>query len=735
MYNSTKLHRFNTLLKRELSILLKQSSTYISFILLTIICGLYFFIFTGFFTNQTCDLKYFFSIFPYICIIAIPCLSFNIFKNENFYNSVAVNDLTKIFAKFLSLFIIYSFSILVSIIIPIQINLFGQIELAQFFIGYFSILSYGLLVISLSIFVQTIFKNKIASLILTVFILFIFNSIHIIPKYININDGFLLNLLQNISFAWHYDSASKGIFNTKDFSFYIILSILFIFLSSVNFQKQQDKKISRQSILIILILIFLFFDTTLFYTKIDFTKSKKYSLTNQTEEIIKNISTPINITYAYSPELANLNSQINEIQDFLKLYSDLSNNINLYFEKVTENSEIKSKLKNFEITPLQIETENSLNKTTASVYSSIILETENNYKIIPFAYSTNQLEYMLTSNILALETNQSQSVIVLVGNNLSIQDDYFDIVEWLKFLGFNVFTEIKIADLKNTNIEIPVLLLGTSNLKEEDCIQLESEFFRGRKLLTTTSPNNININTDWFINNENKTDYFIQMINQWGIFIENNLVLDKSCYEITLKNSNYPDDYQTLEYPFWIKTQNGIFYWPSPITYQNKDFSAKILQKSSELSWLKNIYTTDGNFINTSPLNEKNLQPQISSQGEYILACEFNGEFAGKYNSKSVKNKFILISDQYFTSKMINYTNNIENLNFTSDLLLNLTQKDFLIELKNKSTENYAFTKISDISQLAYLSVLSIFLTIFIPVIIIICVLVIIKIYNRKKKI
>ena len=229
MYNSTKLHRFNTLLKRELSILLKQSTTYISFILLTIICGLYFFIFTGFFTNQSCDLKYFFSIFPYICIIAIPCLSFNIFKNENFYISVAVNDLTKIFAKFLSLFIIYSFSILVSIIIPIQINLFGQIELAQFFIGYFSILSYGLLVISLSIFVQTIFKNKIASLILTVLILFIFNSIHIIPKYININDGFILNLLQNISFAWHYDSASKGIFNTKDFSFYIILSIFLYF--------------------------------------------------------------------------------------------------------------------------------------------------------------------------------------------------------------------------------------------------------------------------------------------------------------------------------------------------------------------------------------------------------------------------------------------------------------------------------------------------------------------------
>ena len=214
MYNSSFANRFSVLLKRELSILLKQSSTYISFFLLTIITGIYFFIFNGFFINQTVDLKYYFSIFPYISIVALPCLSFNIFKDEGIFNSIAVNDFTKIFVKWLSCFIIFCFSIFVGITTPILVNKFGNIEISQILTGYLSILFYGASIISLSIFIQIILKNKIASLIITILILFIFNSIHIIPQHINLSEGFLFNLLQNISFAWHYDSASKGIFNT-----------------------------------------------------------------------------------------------------------------------------------------------------------------------------------------------------------------------------------------------------------------------------------------------------------------------------------------------------------------------------------------------------------------------------------------------------------------------------------------------------------------------------------------
>lgn len=734
MQNSSVSHKFFILLKRDLSILLKQSSTYISFLLLTLITGIYFFIFTGFFTNQTVDLKYFFSIFPYICILAIPCLSFNIFKKENIFDSISINDFYKIFSKWLSAFIVFAFSIFVSFIIPLLINLFGNLDFAQIFTGYLSILFYGLLVIALSIFIQVIIKNKVASLITTVLILFIFNSVHIIPKYINLQNDFLFNFLQNFSFAWHYDSASKGILNTKDFCFYLFLGILFLYLAFCFYKRNFDKKFTLKNILIILILIFLLLDSSLFFKKIDLTKSKKYSLTNETEQIVKELSKPITITYAFSPELANMNSQVNEIQDFLQLYSNLSNNINLYFEKVTKDSSIVSKLENLQIEPLQIETENSLNQNYTTVYSAIILETENNYKVIPFAYSTNLLEYLLTSNILALETNKTQSVIVCAGNNLSLENEYLDIIEWLKFSGFTVFTDIKIENLKNTNVEIPLLLLGSSNLSVENCQELENEFFKGRKFFVTTSPNSININTDWQIEQATTPDYFIEMLNSWGIYIQDNFVLDKSCYKITLMTSEYSNEYKSIEYPFWIETKSGIFYWPSAIFYKNSDeISVRQLQKSSKESWLTEIYNTDGNFINTSPLNEKNLQPNLKTQNEYNLACEFSGTFTGLFNTKSVDNKLVLISDQYFASKMINYTNNIENFNLVANELLNLTEKDFLIKLKNKNTDDYSFSKIQDISQLQYLSKFVIFVTAFVPILILISCILFLKIKKGRK--
>ena len=733
MYNSSFANRFSVLLKRELSILLKQSSTYISFFLLTIITGIYFFVFNGFFINQTVDLKYYFSIFPYISIVALPCLSFNIFKDEAIFNSIAVNDFTKIFVKWLSCFIIFAISIFAGITTPILVNQFGNIEVAQIFTGYFTILFYGATIISLSIFIQIIFKNKIASLIITILILFIFNSIHIIPNHIKINNS-VVSFLENFSFAWHYDSASKGILNTKDFSFYFFVGILFLYLSSCFYKKTKGYKFNFQNKIIILILLFLLLDTSLFYKKIDLTKNKKYSVTQETEKIIKELSKPITITYTYSPELANMNSQVNEIQDFLQLYSNLSNNINLYFEKVTKDSSIVSKLENLQIEPLQIETENSLNQNYTTVYSAIILETENNYKVIPFAYSTNLLEYLLTSNILALETNKTQSVIVCAGNNLSLENEYLDIVEWLKYSGFTVFTDIKIENLNKTNVEIPLLLLGSSNLSVENCQELENEFFKGRKFFVTTSPNSININTDWQIEQATTPDYFIEMLNSWGIYIQDNFVLDKSCYKITLMTSEYSNEYKSIEYPFWIETNSGIFYWTSAIFYKNSDkISVRQLQKSSKESWLTEIYNTDGNFINTSPFNEKNLQPNLKTQNEYNLACEFSGTFTGLFNTKSVVNKLVLISDQYFASKMINYTNNIENFNLVANELLNLTEKDFLIKLKNKNTDDYSFSKIQDITQLQYLSKFVIFVTVFIPILILISCILILKIKKGRK--
>jgi hypothetical protein len=82
---------------------------------------------------------------------------------------------------------------------------------------------------------------------------------------------------------------------------------------------------------------------------------------------------------------------------------------------------------------------------------------------------------------------------------------------------------------------------------------------------------------------------------------------------------------------------------------------------------------------------------------------------------------------------MINYTNNIENFNLVANELLNLTEKDFLVKLKNKNTDDYSFSKIQDISQLQYLSKFVIFVTAFVPILILISCILFLKIKKGRK--
>ena len=82
---------------------------------------------------------------------------------------------------------------------------------------------------------------------------------------------------------------------------------------------------------------------------------------------------------------------------------------------------------------------------------------------------------------------------------------------------------------------------------------------------------------------------------------------------------------------------------------------------------------------------------------------------------------------------MISFTNSFENLNYVSDLILDLTEKEFLSNLKNKSAEDFGFTKIRDDMQLNYLIRLSVFVTIITPIFIFIIFVLVRKIIKDKK--
>lgn len=207
-------------------------------IILPLLFSLNFYIKGQFFAGSgSTDLLLFFSVTPYFCIFAIPLIcfpqSFSVY--DDFVPIESFDKILIIFIARLCLFVIQIFLILPAVFL---LNLFGSIDYGQLLTCFFCLIFYGACTISICSFVESLFSSKIPFLLVSVLILFVFNCSHLFAIYVPLPD-FIQSFCKSISFAWHFDAAGKGIFDTRDFIWFTCVSFLFLFLTDFvkNLQK------------------------------------------------------------------------------------------------------------------------------------------------------------------------------------------------------------------------------------------------------------------------------------------------------------------------------------------------------------------------------------------------------------------------------------------------------------------------------------------------------------------
>ncbi|MCR5698198.1 MAG: Gldg family protein [Treponemataceae bacterium] len=716
--------KFGAQLKKELLELLIQSGTYIASFIFLFGFSCHYFIFNGFFTyNQSVDLDNYFASFPFLMIAFIPSLTFNAFKNDDTFSNLALTDSLKFLAKFLAAFIIFAFNTLVTMTTLPFIARFGDLEASQILTGYIGILFYGAMLLSFSLFIQILFENKIASLVVLIVSLFAFNSIHVLPKYHAISSEFFINLIKTLSFSWHFESALKGILNTKDLLFFLILTFAFLFLAVEIYKAKKGKKFwSLQNSLVLVLIILAIANSAVFEKKIDLTKNKEFTLSKLSVTTAKDCFSSVNITYAYSKELKNLNPQVNDIIDLLFKYSDENPSINIFIQNPEKDKNLQKKLKDLGISAQNFSNSNHYESGLNSYYSAIIIEDENYVKTIPFVLSTNGLEYLITANLFSIQSGKEARAIVFCRNNLTLENGYPYLVPYLESCGLSVFTELKIEDLELTDPAIPVLILGGSTLTQDELHLIQERMEEGRKFFFCTSPYTIDVEGDWKVLDSQNA--LCKLLENEGISLSRDFVLDENCFEMTMQSQNFESEYQKIKYPFWVKDGNLTFYWPVAIQLdkngRNED-KYEILAQTSEEGYLKSVYD-DELKIDTNPFSKDNLVKDISTMGKHALAVK--------------KDNIRIIADQYFPSFLMSYTGSLENINYMADSLIEMNGFENLLELKNKKARDTSFTKIKSTEELnSCRMVTQLFTVLFIPIFtVLLSLTIVLSIRNFKKK-
>ena len=697
-----------------------------SFIIVTILFEVFvcinFFIRQQFFTGSgTTDLILFFSAVPYICIIAIPALCYK--QSFSIYDDfIPLSSLKREFAVFLTRLILYCIQLVFLIPAILLINLFGSTDGGQIFTSLICLVFYGAAVISLCGFIQTAVSNKVSSLSLSALVLAVFNSAHLFAVYINLPD-FLTSIARSLSFAWHFDAAGKGLLDTRDLLWLAGSSAFFLFLSDSLIQIKKGRQFSNalkiRHILLPVISILIMLNGSRWYTRIDFSKNKTYSISKYTKSLIGRIESPVKITYYRSSSIAKLYPQIRDVADFLTEYASQSRKISLIIKDPDKDAATRTMLENYGISSQQLRTVSGTSTEYLTVYSAIVIEMEGNAETITFTMAANSLEYDLDGRLRHLISGQARTVNIIVGNGLSLADDYGYVVPWLQSQGF-VCNAIYVDDPGfEGELEAstgPLFVIGDSEIKIEQAIAIEDYILSGKgTALFAISPYVTDIENSWYMTQAPRTN-LVELIEHWGVIFLPRIAADISCARITM----YADDNsqtKLLNYPLWIsllQQKNSplgmTLFWPTALDLADNPDIIPYLTTSPASYFFEPDLQSKDKLIETNPfiLNEAVSTSGVttsSPRGTQIIGAQITGPLEGLYTTGHTENQnIIVIPDQYFVSTLMNgyiggETGDYRNFEFLTNTLLKLNGEEELATLQSRATRDTSLYKVTDLVQ------------------------------------
>ncbi|MBO4533403.1 MAG: Gldg family protein [Treponema sp.] len=699
--------------------------TLFSAILFSVFTSAMFFIKGQFFAGSgSTDLLSYFSNAPYICIIVIPALCYK--KSISIYDDFIPRPrLKKLLLNFARILLEYTIIILMMLPVCLTLNYFGDTDPGQIFTGLICLLFYGAAVISLCLFINELFTNSIASFVISALLLAVFNSIHVVPLYLNLN-SVLSGLCRTLSFAWHFDAASKGIIDTRDILWLSICAALFIYLTYMTVEIKKGRQFNKQQrffyLGILILTALLMLNSTRFYKRLDFSKNKSYSVNSYTKKLVDSLDDQLKITYYRSGSLSKLYPQIRDVTDFISSYSLLSSKIRYTIKDPDKDSDINTLLQNYGITSQQLQKSGTNSTEFINVYSAIVMEYKGNVQLIPFIMSSQTLEYDFDMRVRSLISGQSFAVNIIIGNGMSLYDDYGFIIPWLNSQGI-VANPLYIEDPAFvTNLSLctgPLFVIGDSEINIENAIAIENYILEQKgNALFAVSPYSCSIEEDWSITANKKTN-LVEMLENWGVIFTDTIAADISCARITMYSDEGDDENpfemstqqkEILNYPQWISllpqqycTLGMTLFWPVSLSLSQNAVPYLITSPSA---W---TYKTDRasptRLIETNPFLIQQDSAQNHESGTQIIGAQITGELTGLYNYGScTDSNIIVIPDQYFVNTlMTGYIGgdfgDYRNFEFLSNCILNLQGESELAQLQSKTTRDTSLYKVNDIEQ------------------------------------
>ena len=294
------------ILKKEIISYLSSLVAYVTIGVFLLVLGLFLWVFPD---SSILDYGYagldsLFNTAPYLFMFLIPAITMRSLaeeRKEGTFELLLTRPLTDwqiVLGKYFAAVFIVLFALVPTLVYYYSVYTLGtpqgNIDTGGVIGSYIGLFLLGASFAAIGLFASSITKNQIIAFTIAVFLCFFFysgfDSLSTLLSLQNLN-------LADLGITEHYQSISRGVLDTRDLAYFIVLSGIFIWLTVYVLLRQQQKGI--KGTLLLSVLAILFFITSLSlvkFTRFDFTKEKRFTVSPVSRGIMDSLEEPVHVT-------------------------------------------------------------------------------------------------------------------------------------------------------------------------------------------------------------------------------------------------------------------------------------------------------------------------------------------------------------------------------------------------------------------------------------------------------
>ena len=446
-------------------------------------------------------------------------------------------------------------------------------------------------------------------------------------------------------------------------------------------------------------------DGARWFARLDLTRSKAYSISPVSKEILRGIPEQVHVTYFLSSVLRSLSPSPGRVIDLLQEYAAESRGRVIVTVIDPEKTGQGESARRFGILPQQIQVIQQNEQRTADVYSGIAIDYLDRYTSLPAVFSPDGLEYSLSFAVRKVLAGRRLVLGIIVGEpGRSLHHD-FDTLQTGLSRDYSLHEYLP-GDPIPPEVDV-LLVAGGTQWGEQELRPVETYLMNGGKILFAVKGLRVQTASSLSAHAVGPSP-LLDMIESYGVRVGHDMVLDTSArdYRLPQQKPNGQVGWETIgKYPPWVSIQGPSVSSDNPITTR---FTGLDLLWPVALSAVPRpgvraepiVRTTRSAWVQREPfiVDPYKVPQEGAPQARFPLVFALTGTFPSHFSAvrQSIPTRMIVVGDDDFLTDLMQFSDSLSNVLFVENAVLWLSGNSDLLSIKTRAGAEGRLDRIQD---------------------------------------